>query len=672
MAELAPERILAGRYRLLEMIGSGGMGAMWRAHDDVLGRYVAVKEIIFPPEMGPGERETARRRAVREAQLAARLLHRNIVTVYDIVEDAGRPAIVMELLPYRSLREVIRDDGPLSPVEAARVGLGVLTALQAAHGAGVLHRDVKPANIVLGPADRVILTDFGIAKAVDSPELTASGMLVGSPSYIAPERARGGNADEAADLWAVGASLYTAVEGRPPFDRGGALASLTAVVSDEPDPPVHAGPLRPVIEGLLRKDPDTRLGIAEAARMMYRIVDDRSATMVMPAPSVPDVPAPDAPVFDAPVFDDLATDGLVTGAGRAGNRGDHRALLAAVALIVAAAAGVTGFAVIAGRSSPGHAARPGAAPRPSVVHSGTAASGRGTTTGRSTAPGTSTVPSTGAGATSGNTASGGEGQNAPPAGYYTFANSTGFSIAAPSGWQISHVGHYVYIRDPANGGIFLLIDQSDQPKADPLADWRQQAASRQSTYPGYHLIALRSVPYPQAEKAADWEFSYVRDGVAVQVLNRNILANAHHAYALYWTTPVNDWDAYYHYFQAFAATFRPARLPRSKSFAGRREAVPTAARAERYSCCCICRSGNGGMVSGNAARRSSRNGLSSPAVRLSRRRPQLRQRWISTQWPFPRTVTAIGSMPAEHSALRSPGVLRSRCLDHRQRGQWLR
>ncbi|HZR53932.1 MAG TPA: serine/threonine-protein kinase, partial [Streptosporangiaceae bacterium] len=426
MAELAADRILAGRYRLLEMIGSGGMGAMWRAHDDVLGRYVAVKEIIFPPQMDPDERETARRRAVREAQLAARLLHRNIVTVYDIVEDDGRPAIVMELLPYRSLRDVIRDDGPLSPVEAARVGLGVLTALQAAHSAGVLHRDVKPANIVLGPGDRVILTDFGIAKAVDSPELTASGMLVGSPSYIAPERARGQQADEAADLWAVGASLYTAVEARPPFDRGSALASLTAVVSDEPDPPVHAGPLRPVIEGLLRKDPDTRLGIADAARMMHRIVDDRSATTVMPA---------------------FVSAALGPGADRVSRRRDHHALLAAVALIVVAAAGLTTFAVIAGRSSPGrpgHPARAGAAPRPSAVSSGAAASGRDTTSGRSASPSTSAAGSTSAAHSTGGgatTASGGAGQSAPPAGFYTFTNSTGFSIAAPTGWQISHVGH---------------------------------------------------------------------------------------------------------------------------------------------------------------------------------------------------------------------------------------
>jgi hypothetical protein len=155
-------------------------------------------------------------------------------------------------------------------------------------------------------------------------------------------------------------------------------------------------------------------------------------------------------------------------------------------------------------------------------------------------------------------APGSSGSSTLPAGYYRFTNSTGFSIGVPRGWQISHVGHYVYIVDPVNSGIFLLIDQSDQPKPNPLADWEQQAANRQGTYPGYHLILLRAVRYTQAEKAADWEFTYDRNGVMVQVLNRNILANAQHAYALYWSTPVGDWNAYYHFFQVFAATFRPA------------------------------------------------------------------------------------------------------------------
>ena len=173
-------RMLAGRYRLGAVIGRGGMGAVWRARDELLNRDVAVKEIVWPVQLDPAERETARRRAVREAQLAARLSHPNVVGVYDILEEDGRPCIVMELVPFRSLRDAVAEDGPMSPAEAARLGLSVLVALRAVHEAGVVHRDVKPANILLGPEGRVVLADFGIAKAADSPALTASGVLLGS------------------------------------------------------------------------------------------------------------------------------------------------------------------------------------------------------------------------------------------------------------------------------------------------------------------------------------------------------------------------------------------------------------------------------------------------------------------------------------------------------------
>jgi len=233
-------RMLAGRYRLGAVIGRGGMGAVWQARDELLSRDVAIKEIVWPVQLDPAERETARGRAVREAQLAARLSHPNVVGVYDILDEDGRPCIVMELVPFRSLRDAVAEDGPMSPAEAARVGLSVLAALRAVHGAGVVHRDVKPANILLGPGGRVVLADFGIAKAADSPALTASGVLLGSPSYLAPERARGGRAGAAADLWALGVSLYAAVEGRPPFERDSMIASLTAVVADEPEPAPHA------------------------------------------------------------------------------------------------------------------------------------------------------------------------------------------------------------------------------------------------------------------------------------------------------------------------------------------------------------------------------------------------------------------------------------------------
>ena len=528
------ERLLAGRYRLLAVIGRGGMGAVWRARDELLNRDVAVKEIVWPAQLDAEEREMARRRAVREAQMAARVRHPNVVGVYDIIEEGDRPSIVMELVPFRSLGDAVAEDGPMTPAEAARVGLSVLSALRAVHEVGVVHRDVKPANILLGPDGRVVLADFGIAKAADSPALTISGVLLGSPSYLAPERARGGRAGAAADMWALGASLFAAVEGHPPFERDGVLASLTAVVSDELEPSPHAGPLSPAIEGLLLKDPAARLDAAGAEQMLHGIAapdalsptESDHAQEPDPAPQPDSAPEPDPTLGDTAVARDRAP-------GRRRRFGVGLAALTAIAVIVA---GIT----MALSRPPGHHAAPRTTPPASAPASQPASGGRASSP-SSAAPSATSSPSA-----------------ALPAGYYRFTNSTGFSIGVPRGWQISHDGHYVYIRDPANSGIFLLIDQSDQPKANALADWRQQAANRQGTYPGYHLILLQSVRYPQAEQAADWEFTYNRNGVTVQVLNRNILANARHAYALYWSTPASDWNAYYHFFQVFAATFRPA------------------------------------------------------------------------------------------------------------------
>jgi serine/threonine protein kinase len=273
-------RLLAGRYRLSQVIGQGGMGTVWRARDELLNRDVAVKEVVCPLYFSEAEREATRRRAVREAQMAARFRHPNVVGVYDIFEEDGRPWIVMEYLPYRSLRDIVREDGPLPPAQAAQLGLGVLAALRAADDEGIVHRDVKPANILVGPGERAVLTDFGIARAADSPALTTSGVLIGSPSYIAPERAHGGQAGTAGDLWGLGATLYRAVEGHPPFERESALASLTAVVAAEPALLTGAGPLWPVISGLLRKDPGERLGAAETERMLRGVAAPEPAAAI--------------------------------------------------------------------------------------------------------------------------------------------------------------------------------------------------------------------------------------------------------------------------------------------------------------------------------------------------------------------------------------------------------
>jgi hypothetical protein len=266
--------------------------------------------------------------------------------------------------------------------------------------------------------------------------------------------------------------------------------------------------------------------------------------MIPPEPAAAGVPRaagpPDGPAAPVP-----------QGRPPVRRRGPRRARgLWAVLIAVVGIAAITA-AVISAVSRTSHhptAHHPPKTPARSSVHASAPAS--------VPAP-ASSAPSSAAPASSPSAAPGG-GAGAVPRGYYRFTNSTGFSIGVPVSWQIQHVGHYVYIRDPANGGIFLLIDQSDHPKPSPLADWQQQAAARQSTYPGYHLIRLVAVSYPQAEKAADWQFTYNRNGIKVEVLNRNVLANAQHAYALYWSTPVSDWNAYYHYFQVFAATFQPA------------------------------------------------------------------------------------------------------------------
>jgi len=267
-----PGDLIAGRFRLGAVIGRGGMGVVWRARDELLWREVAVKELIWPAYFSEAERQAACRRATREAQAAARLNHRNVIRVLDIVEDRECPWIIMELLPSRSLHDVISQEGPLAPVKAANTGLEILAALRAVHAEGIVHWDIKPANILVA-ADRVVLADFGIAREAGSCAITTAGVLVGSPAYLAPERARGAPSGPPADLWGLGACLYAAVEGHGPFDRdAGVFASLLAVVADDPEPAPHAGPLWPVISGLLRKDPAERLDVAHAERMLLAIL----------------------------------------------------------------------------------------------------------------------------------------------------------------------------------------------------------------------------------------------------------------------------------------------------------------------------------------------------------------------------------------------------------------
>ncbi|MER6183148.1 protein kinase [Streptomyces sp. NPDC001652] len=271
-------RVLAGRYRVVAQLGRGGMGVVWRAVDEVLGREVAVKELrTYNDSEGP-ELAGLRLRMQREARAAARVRHPGVVAVHDVTEVDGRPLIVMELVDGPSLDDVLRERGTLDPAEAAGIGAEVMDALAAAHRVGVLHRDVKPGNILLDRSGRVVLTDFGIATMEDpgdgsATHLTHSGELVGSLDYLAPERAQGADPGPASDIWALGATLYATVEGSSPFRRTSTFSTLTAIVTEPLPEPARAGALGPVLRRLMDKRPEGRPEAAEARELLRAVAD---------------------------------------------------------------------------------------------------------------------------------------------------------------------------------------------------------------------------------------------------------------------------------------------------------------------------------------------------------------------------------------------------------------
>ncbi|MFH9759388.1 serine/threonine-protein kinase [Streptomyces anulatus] len=369
-------RLLAGRYRLGEVLGRGGMGTVWRADDETLGRTVAVKELRFPSAIDEDEKRRLITRTLREAKAIARIRNNSAVTVYDVVDEDDRPWIVMELIEGKSLAEAIREDGTLTPRRAAEVGLAILDVLRSAHREGILHRDVKPSNVLIAEDGRVVLTDFGIAQVEGDPSVTSTGMLVGAPSYISPERARGHKPGPPADLWSLGGLLYASVEGCPPYDKGSAIATLTAVMTEPLDPPKNAGPLTEVIYGLLARDPDQRLDDAGARALLNDVINAPDVPAPAPADSTQIMALPSAPAAD-PLVKRTPKQPKApkppkqsTGPGESGEgaRDRLRGALRSVrnAKTPAAAAGAAAGAVAASASSPAAAAggSPVAPPKP--------------------------------------------------------------------------------------------------------------------------------------------------------------------------------------------------------------------------------------------------------------------------------------------------------------------
>ncbi len=608
-----PGMVVGGRYELVEVLGEGGMGTVWRAKDGVLRRDVAVKEVRLPGVLNAHEREVAVERSLREARAAAGINHPNVITVYDVVRQDERPWIVMEYLPCRSLEQIVAEDGPLSPERTAQVGLALVKALRAAHETGIQHRDVKPSNVLIRSADRVILTDFGIASVSGDASLTRSGILLGAPGYIAPERARGEAGGPSADLWSLGATLYAAVEGRALYDRGSALATLTAIVTEEVDPPTRAGALTPVLDGLLQRDPDQRIDadrtitlLRQASQRTRRSAAEPPAQRSAPAggrssgsttsgqhvrpsdggwPTLVDRASGTTPTKNTP--NDAVATPPPTPASTSAEPPAQRTTAVKPAppgssRVAGARAGRAGSTVDGPGSTTALRARPGRRRRLWYVTAATAlvlvvgvvlvvravqqddntGSGSNPAAGGAGRNSAASTPSAKATGTSSASPSGSPSRTSDPstaagmlAGFHRYRDPSGFTIGVPDGWNISHDGRLLYVRDP-DSSRYLMVDQTDQPKSDPVADWKQQESQRKGGWSDYRRVTIHPVDY--FIKAADWEFTYAGDNGRVHVVNRGVVTSSHKAYGLYWTTPDARWRGDLHYWNTFTRTLHPA------------------------------------------------------------------------------------------------------------------
>lgn len=595
--------LLSGRYRLVDSIGSGGMGRVWRAHDEVLHRAVAIKELTAALYVADSDRPVLLARTRAEARAAARINHSAVVTVHDVLEHDGRPWIVMELVEGHSLADAVKESGRVEPREAARVGLWVLRALRAAHAAGVLHRDVKPGNVLISNDRRVLLTDFGIAQVEGDTTITRTGEIVGSVDYLAPERVRGHDPGPSSDLWALGATLYTAVEGRSPFRRTTPLTTMQAVVGEEPEELTHAGPLAPVIAALLRKDPTERPGPEEAEQMLAEAAEGRapsSAQAYVPtehvatsyesgaSPQAPESPVPQGTYGPAhAAYGPQGTYGGPQGAhgtqggpGTPGDSGGHAAYGSHLAhdtygghgrpapdpavatmnqpavagtprrkvstlvlvVILAALVGGGGVAALLYADGWGNDSKSSSSPDPS-----------------------SSTPSSSAGATDdgkGNQTPGtGTGAGGVPDGWERVNDPQGFSLVLPKGWQRQTENTQVDYT-PDNGEHFVRIAVDDSPDFDTpythLLDLEEQLGRLQD----YRRVSLEENTF-RDRPGALWDFTWTALAKDTEfpgprrASEQAYLSRDGVEYVIYMSAPAADWATAKEQFDTILRSWRP-------------------------------------------------------------------------------------------------------------------
>jgi tRNA A-37 threonylcarbamoyl transferase component Bud32 len=538
--------LLAGRYRLADTIGSGGMGRVWRAHDEVLHRAVAIKELTAALYVSESDQAVLLARTRAEARAAARINHSAVVTVHDVLEHDGRPWIVMELVEGHSLADAVKEQGRVEPKEAARIGLWVLRALRAAHAAGVLHRDVKPGNVLLGHDGRVLLTDFGIAQIEGDTTITRTGEVVGSVDYLAPERVRGHDPGASSDLWALGATLYTAVEGLSPFRRTSPLTTMQAVVDEEPRDPQHAGPLAPVITALLRKDPAERPDAAEAEQMLAEAAEGRwprAAQAYVPTQSVGHGREAPTSLQPGPQTAVTVPHGPVTSPTAVGPAHamatapapPKRRRLRNVALVVVLAAVIGGGTAVALQKWD-----------PSGQQDAASAS-------------TSTSPSPSAGSQGADTT------DDLPAGWVRRADPYGFSIAVPGPkWkrQVSDAALHQVDYTPDGGRHFIRVAIDDSPDFPNAHDHQLDLEQQLQRLVDYKRVTLQANTY-RDRPGSLWEYTWTALAKDTpfpgprHAIEETYFSREGVEYAIYMSSPAKDWAKTEKQFRSVLQSWQP-------------------------------------------------------------------------------------------------------------------
>nr|WP_231717345.1 serine/threonine-protein kinase [Streptomyces paludis] len=549
------------------------MGRVWRAHDEVLHRIVAIKELTAGRYASEADRAVLHQRTQKEARAAARITHSSVVTVHDVLNHDGRPWIVMQYVDGPSLADVARDSGPVDFREAARIGLAVLGALRAAHTAGVLHRDVKPGNVLLARDGSVLLTDFGIAAIEGDATITRTGEIVGSIDYLAPERIRGHDPGPASDLWSLGATLHTALCGASPFRRGSALATMQAVVTDEPEKPWGAGPLEPVIAALLRKDPEARPGTAECERMLREVAEGRA-------------PAVEEP-YDAtrPVRYDGARTATVAGPVVAGTDGGMGAggVSAGAGPAWGAGAGAGAYGTGSGNGYGNGNGSGGGGGGSGTVPSSVRPPGRRRRRMRAVAIAVVVAAVVGGGGglvalkyldggSSSSTGSGGvrtpgDGSNADDAsdtdtgtGAWTLVEAPeGFTVKVPEGWERKEDSGQIDFT-PDNGVHLLRIGISAPDFEDPYAHMVSLEKQLQRL-PDYKRISMEADSFRDKARSARWEFTWNEQSATASA--RHAIDQIYYSddgnteYAIYMSGPEEDWETIRAQFDVVLRSWQP-------------------------------------------------------------------------------------------------------------------